>query len=230
LRIAKPASALKQSGLTVRTVCQANVATIPHLHDGANKITFESSGLAQASAGPAWGQAEAHVVEGKMGSKAVTLELAAPRGEKAVRVYAASWQSSGAPPAPVKYQIEYSTDGGKSWASVVKDWQVTRREPEPPDFWSQSFAWGEAELKGVAGPVRVRFRNDGGKPYRKVEAHLAYRVSDPSPTTVRFGWTDASGKVRTAEHVYPAGGAADASWSVDAGQKVATQWVEFAVE
>jgi hypothetical protein len=230
LRFEAPAEKLKTSGLTITTVCQANVAIIPRLHDGVNKVTFENSGLALTSAGPALGQAEAHVVEGKIGSKAVTLELAAPRGEKAMRVYAASWQSSGAPPAPVKYQIEYSTDGGATWGNVVKDWQVTRREPEPADFWSQSFAWGEAELKGVAGPVRVRFRNDGGKTYRKVEAHLAYRVSDPSPTTVRFGWTDAGGQVRTAEHVYPAGGGSDASWSLDAGQKVATQWVEFAVE
>jgi hypothetical protein len=230
LRIGAPAKQLQGSGLTIRTVCQANVATIPHLHDGVNKVTFESSGLAQTSAGPALGQAEAHVVEGKMGSKMVTLELAPPRGEKAVRVYAASWQSSGAPPAPVKYQIEYSTDGGKRWASVVKDWQITRREPEPADFWSQSFAWGDAELKDVAGPVQVLFRNDGGKTYRKVEAHLAYRVSNPSPTTVRFAWTDGNGKIRTVEHVYPAAGPADASWSVDAGQKVATQWVEFAVE
>src|SRR5258706_5161724 len=206
LRIGGPAKQLNGLELTIRTVCQANVATIPHLHDGVNEVTFESSGLALTSAGPSLAQAAAHVVDGALGSKSVTLELAAPRGERAVRVYAASWQSSGTPPAPVKYQIEYSTDGGKNWASVVKDWQVTRREPEPPDFWSQSFAWGEAELKGVAGPVRVRFGNDGGKTYRKVEAHLAYRVSDPSPTTVRLGWMDAGGKARTAEHVYAATG------------------------
>jgi hypothetical protein len=230
LRVGKPARELKDSGLTMRTVCQVNVATIPHLHDGVNKVTFEATGLAQASAGPSLAEAEAHVVEGKIGSKAVTLELAAPRGERAVRVYAASWQASGAPPAPVKYQIEYSTNGGKSWGGVVKDWQITRREPEPPDFWSQSFAWGDVELKDVAGPVRVRFRNDGGKTYRKVEAHLAYRVSDASATTVRFGWTDGGGQLRTAEHVYPASERPDASWGFDAGAKVATQWVEFAVK
>ena len=43
----------------------------------------------------------------------------------------------------MKYQIEYSTDGGKAWRPVVKDWQVVRREPDPKDFWSQSFSWGE---------------------------------------------------------------------------------------
>jgi len=229
LRLNAPAERLKGAGLTIRTVCQANVATIPHLHDGTNRVTFEESGLALVSAGPTLGQAEAHVIEGKMGSKAVTLELAPPRGARAVRLYAASWQASGNPPAPVKYQIEYTVDGGRSWASVVKDWDVTRRAPEPNDFWSQSFAWGDVELKDVGGPVRVRFKNDGGKTYRKVEAHLAYRVAKPSATTVRFGWTE-NGAARTAEHVYPAGDRSDATWTVDAGTKVRTEWVEFAVK
>jgi hypothetical protein len=228
LRVNASSQALKSAGLTIRTVCQTNVATIPHLHDGINHITFEATGVALTSAGPSLAQAEAHVVEGKIGTPKVTLELTAPRGEKAVRIYAVSWQSSGAPPAPVKYQIEYSVDGGKSWASVVKDWQVIRRAPEPADFWSQSFAWGEAELKGVAGPVRVRFRNDGGKAYRKVEAHLAYEVSHPSATEVRFGWKDSGGVLRVAEHAY-ASGKEDATWSFDAGTKVETEWVEYGV-
>jgi hypothetical protein len=149
-----------------------------------------------------------------------------------VRVYAASWQASGNPPGAVKYQIEYSVDAGKTWGTVVKDWQIVRREPEPGDFWSQSFAWGEAELPPlpeVAGPVRVRFRNDGKKGYRKVEAHLAYRVSRPSGTTVRFAWTN-GGAIRTSEHVYPAGSGRDAAWSFDAGEKVATQWVEYSAK
>ena len=220
---------LKESNLSIRTVCQCNVAILPRLHDGMNKVAFEAGGLAYASAGPTRGQAEAHLVDGKIGSNTATLELEAPRGEKAVRVYAASWQSSGAPPAPVKYQIEYSTDGGKTWSAVVKDWQVVRRQPEPADFWSQSFAWGDAELKDVTGPVRVRFRNDGGKPYRKVEAHLAYAVSKPSATEVRFAWKDASGEIRMAEHSY-LNGKEDSTWSFDAGKKVETQWVEFAVK
>jgi hypothetical protein len=225
------AATLKDAGLAVRTVCQTNVATIPHLHDGTNKVTFESSGLGLISAGPTQPQAEAKVVEGKIGSPAVTLELAPPRGEQAVKVYAASWQSSGAPPTPVKYQIEYSLDRGQTWQPVVKDWQITRRQPEPPDFWSQSFAWGEIALPETAGPVRVRFRNDGRKPYRKVEAHLAYRVPNPSPTHVTFGWTDVSGQRRTASHTYAATpGKPDASWSFDAGAKVETQWVEYSVK
>ncbi len=229
LRFEAPAEQLKSTGLTITTICQTNVATIPHLHDGQNKITFEATGVALTSAGPSLAQGEAHVIDGKIGSPKVTLELAAPRGEKAVRVYAASWQASGAPPAPVKYQIEYSTDAGKTWANIVKDWQVTRRAPEPNDFWSQSFAWGDVELPDVAGPVQVRFKNDGGKSYRKVEAHLAYRVSNPSPTQVRFAWKDSAGEIRMAEHTY-ANGNEDASWNFDAGKKVETQWVEFAVK
>jgi hypothetical protein len=229
LRIGAAAARLTSIGLTMRTVCQTNVSTIPHLHDGVNRVTFEASGLALASAGPT--QAEARVVEGKIGSSAVTLELAAPRGEPSLKLYAESWQASGAPPAPVKYQIEYSVDGGKSWGAVVKDWQVTRRTPEPPDFWSQSFAWGETALPaGVNGPVRVRFRNDGKKTYRNVEAHLAYRVAQPSATEVTFGWRDAAGPVRTVAHTYPAGTNPDATWSFDAGQKVGTQWVEYSVK
>lgn len=229
LRINAPADKLKPAGLTIRTVCQTNVATIPHLHDSVNHITFEAGGDALTSAGPTLAQAEQHVVEGKIGSPKVTLELAAPRGEKAVRLYAASWQASGAPPAPVKYQIEFSADGGKTWGSVVKDWQVVRRAPEPDDFWSQSFAWGDVALSDVAGPVRVRFRNDGGKSYRKVEAHLAYRVSNPSPTQVRFAWKDSSGEIRTADHTYATVNE-DATWNFDAGKKVETQWVEIAVK
>jgi hypothetical protein len=228
LRVDAPADKLKGSGLTIRTVCQMNVATIPHLHDGTNKVTFESTGVALTSAGPSLAQAQAHVREGKIDTPSVTLLLKAPRGEKVVRLYAASWQSSGAPPAPTKYQIEYSTDHGQTWNSVVKDWQVVRRPPEPKDFWSQSFAWGDVELKDVTGPVRVRFSNDGRKTYRKVEAHLAYRVSKPTPVDVRFAWRDAAGQVRTAEHTYAAPfGKADESWSFGAGQKVDTQWVEF---
>jgi hypothetical protein len=232
LRISPAAGGLRDADLTIRTVCQCNVATLPHLHDGINRVTFESSGLALQSAGPTFAQAQAHVVDGKLDSPRVTLELEPPRGERSVRLYAASWQASGNPPAPaVKYQIEYSADAGKTWTAVVKDWQITRRAPEPADFWSQSFAWGEVELKDVAGPLRVRFRNDGGKTYRKVEAHLAYRVSQPSATEVRFGWRDAGGQMRTAEHVYAASTEReDASWSFDAGAKVRTDWVEYAVK
>jgi hypothetical protein len=222
LRLGAGAAKLRGSKLSWRTVCQANVATMPHLRDGVNRVTFVAGGTGVVSAGPTRAMAEAHVVEGKLDSPAVTLELKTPRGEKAVRLYAASWQASGAPPAPeVSYFIEYSTDAGKTWRPVVKDWRIVRRPPEPADFWSQSFCWGDVKLPNVNGPVRVRFRNTGGKAYRNVEAHLAYEVAGSSPTRVTFRWRDASGQLRSAGHTYRGGpGVEDASWQFDAGAGV----------
>src|SRR5437764_14961935 len=79
LKVEGSADALRDAGLSWRTVCQCNATIIPHLHGGKNKITFLSSGRALVSAGPHKDQAEAHIVEGKIGSSSVTLELAAPR-------------------------------------------------------------------------------------------------------------------------------------------------------
>jgi hypothetical protein len=223
LRIQKGAIRLPDAGLVIRTVCQANATTIPHLKEGSNPITFESTALAHVDAGPA------HIVEGKIGSRSVTLELKTPRGEKAAHLYAASWQASGNPPDPkVAYQIDYSTDGGKTWRPVVKDWRIERRPPEPQDFWSQSFTWGDAALADVTGPVRIRFTNTGGKPYRTVEAHLAYRPQTASPTTVTYAWRDKTGAEKMATHTYPAGTKHDSSWKFDAGQGVESTWVEYA--
>ncbi len=104
-----------------------------------------------------------------MGTKSVTLELKAPRGEKPTRIYAASWNSSGAPPTDAAFAIDYSVDAGKTWKPVVADWKIQRRAPEPGDFWSQSFTYGDVALTDATGPVRVRFSNSGGKSFRKVE-------------------------------------------------------------
>ena len=232
LRVDAGRSALQDGGLSWTTVCQANVATIPRLRNGTNRVTFLAGGTAITSAGANKAQAEPHVVAGKMDSPSVTLELKPPRGEKAVKLYATGWVASGAPPSPdVSYVIDYSTDAGKSWKPVVKDWRIVRRPPEPEDFWSQSFCWGEADLPnaGHSGPVQLRFHNDGGKAYRKVEAHLAYAVGRPSETKVTFAWSDPGGVTKTASHTYPAkAGAEDASWSLDVGRGVTTKWVEYA--
>jgi len=229
-----PAAAAKaDDSLTIRAVCQSNATTIPHLKDGTNTVTFEQSGRAIASVGPTLPVAQAHVVDGKFGSPSVTLEVAPPAGAKAVHVYAAAWQASGSPPdAKVKYQIEWSADGGKSWKPVVKDWQVVRQGVEPKDFWSQSFTWGDVALPEASGPMRVRFKNNGGKQYRKAEVHLAYADPAPSPTTVTFAWREAGGATKTASKTYPAGafGKQDSSWTFDAGKKVETQWVEYAAK
>jgi hypothetical protein len=117
---------------------------------------------------------------------------------------------------------------------VVKDWHIERRPPEPGDFWSQSFCWGEVSLPGggAAAPVRVRFKNDGGKAYRKVEAHVAYGVAKASPTRVTFAWTEGDGgATKTASHTYAAkAGAEDATWALEAGRGVKTAWVEYAAQ
>jgi len=223
------AKELAGTGLTIKTVCQCAPTVIPHLRSGTNKITYEASGRAVASAGPNVGQAATHVVEGAMNSKAVTLELAAPRKSRAVRVYAAARASSGAPPAKCAYNIDCSTDGGKTWQPVVKDWQIVQRPPEPNDWWSQTFIMGDAEV-GSAGPVRVRFANTGGRTFMRTEAHLAYEAGCSSPLRATFAWKS-GGEIKTARHVYRTAPAqADTSWSFDAGADPATLWVEYAAE
>ena len=231
LKLSAGAVALKDAQLSWTTICQANVSTIPHLHAGQNKITYAASGQGLVAAGPMASQAQAHVVAGRFGSPNVTLELSAPRGAVPTHLYAAAWQASGAPPAPVQYGIDFSTDAGKSWMPVVKDWKVVRRPPEPADFWSQSFTWGDVPIADARGavPVRVRFSNNGGKSFRKAEAHLTYRVTGASPTQVRFGWKDPSGQLQTASHTYAAEAAApeDVSWHFDAGKTPQPIWVEI---
>ena len=207
---------------------QANETIIPHLHDGENVVTHMASGRGLIAAGPFLDQASTHVVHGKMGTKTVTLELTAPRHATPVAVYAASWQASGDPPAPASYKIDYSTDAGSTWQPIVKDWKIERRQPEPGDFFSQSFTWGSAELKTAAAgnAIRVRFSNDGGKSFRKVEAYLAYEESDATPAEVTFAWKAAAGDLKTATHTYAAAGAEDATWHFNPGEKVKTLWVE----
>src|SRR5947209_8599679 len=136
LRLHAGAKDLAGSGLTITTVCQANAAILPRLKDGGTTVRFASSAEAMVSAGPNLPHAEAHRVEGNFGTPRLTLELKTPRGEPAVTLYAAAHVNSSNPPDPkVKYQIEYSTDAGRTWKPVVKDWTIPRRGDEPADFW-----------------------------------------------------------------------------------------------
>jgi hypothetical protein len=226
LRLGTGAKALRGSGLTIVTTCQANPAILPRLPDKGAVVNFEASGRALVSAGPTLPQAQAHVVEGKFGSPRVTLELTAPRGAQPVAVYAAAHVQSSSPPRPdIKYFIEASTDGGKTWKPIVKDWEITRRGDEPKDFWSQSMCWGSLELDGAkAGPVRVRFRNTGGKNYPRGEMHLAYRLFRQDRTKVTFAWSDDKGEQR-ATQTFAAG--ASQPWPIPTGKSVQTRWVEF---
>jgi hypothetical protein len=225
LRLHAGAGSLTRSGLTITTVCQANAATMPRLSEGGSNVTFQASNRAVVSAGPNLAQARTHVVEGRLGSPAVTLEIAAPRKKPVLAVHAAAHVLSNNPPSPdVLYRIDVSTDSGKTWKPMVQDWSITRRGDEPPDFWSQSFCWASLELsEPAAGPVRIRFSNTGGKVYARAEAHLVYRTAATDATKVTFAWTDDSGEHQVA-HTATANAA---SWTVPTGRDVRTRWVEF---
>jgi hypothetical protein len=226
LRFGAGAKDLAGTGLTIRTVCQANAATMPRLKDGGSTVSFAASGRGVVSAGPTVAQAKAHVVAGGFGTPEVTLELATPRREPAVAVYAAAEMQSGNPPRPdVRYSIDCSTDGGTTWQPIVKDWTVPRMGHEPTDFWAHSFCYGDAALREpTAGPVRVRFRNTGGRACLRTEAHLVYAAKGGDSTKVTFDWIDDAGPHRNADVVAPGG---PVEWAIPTGRNVATRWVEY---
>jgi hypothetical protein len=229
LRLHAPAKALSKSGLTIVTVCQANVSVLPRLKDEGTRVDFLASGQAVVSAGPNLKQAQAHLVAGKFGSPQVTLEVATPRKEPIVAVYAAAHVNSSNPPrADVKYQIEFSVDGGQSWKPLVKDWIIPRQGEEPSDFWSQSMCWGSLQVDVEAvSKVRVRFHNSGGKNYARCEVHVVYRAVGADGMRVTFDWMDDAGRHR-AGHVFAAvPGTQPAAWSVPTAKNVRTQWVEL---
>ena len=74
----------------------------------------------------------------------------------------------------------------------------------------------------------MRFTNNGGKTFRKVEVGLAYEVANPSLVEMIYAWSEGAGEVKTATHAYagPAG-KEDASWTVAAGKDVRTRWVKM---
>lgn len=240
LKLHAGAKQLAGSRLTITTVCQANPATMPRLKEGGSEVRFAASDRAVLSAGPNLKQAEAHLVEGAFGTPQVTLELQAPRGGQAVELHAAAHVQSSSPPNPeVKYAIDYSTDGGQSWHSLLQDWAISRRGEEPRDFWSQSLCWGTRELaRPTAGPIRVRFRNTGSKKYPRAEAHLVYATHSPGSDTpqtnatprdatrVTFAWRDDAG-AHQQSHLF---GEKSGLWQLPTGTNVTTNWVEFAVQ
>ncbi|MGI9474804.1 MAG: hypothetical protein ACR2NZ_24955 [Rubripirellula sp.] len=227
LRISKGANELGTAEVEIATVCQINPTTVPRLHPGMNTITYAASGHANVSAGPNLDQALSHRISGNMDApEGITLELETPRGETAVAVHAASHNLSGNPPADVDYQIDCSVDGGQ-WQPIVSDWTIERRTPEPPDLWSQSFAYGKSEL-GSGKTAKIRFHNSGRKPYRRVEAHLTYRVANPTRAVVTFGWLEpGDDQLKTFAQTVSAGTDTQV-WNIPAGDAVNTKWVEIA--
>lgn len=230
LRFDAPASELREAALTITTVCQVNSSVLPRLKDNGTDVQYAASGQALLSAGPTLPQARAHQI-GTGNFPKSGLEVATPRKEPVVMVHAAAQVFSSSPPRPeIKYQIEFSTDRGKTWQPLVKDWSISRRGHEPGDFWSQSYCWGSVDLasKGV-DTVQVRYRNDGGKNYGRAEVHLVYQLPRTDATKVTYAWTDATGP-HTASHVFAGDGRAAPAWHIPTGQATQTQWVEFEVE
>ena len=225
LRLGAGAKTLTGTTLSTTTVCQASVSVIPRLKDGGTRVHFENSGRAVVSAGPTREQASTHLVDGAFGSPTATLELSLPPGGTPVSLHASSHMMSYTEPNPrVKYQIEGSTDGGKTWTPVVKDWQIVRLGTGPKSGWSQSYVWGDREVTG-GGPIRIRFSNDGRVEILRAEAHLVYRTPPKDGTRVTFDWTDEAGPHRES-HDFPAAKAPD--WDLKTGKGVVTRWVEYA--
>lgn len=225
LRFHAGASKLVTAQIKIKTICQANSSIVPRLRDNGTRVEFQASGRAIDSAGPNIAQAETHRIAGAFDSPRVTLELAPPRNSQAVAVYAAAHVASSNPPSPeISYRVDYSTDKGKSWDPLVRDWRITRQGQEPSDFWSQSFCWGSSELNDTSQPVQVRFHNDGGKRYRRAELHLLYQVPRSDATRVTFHWQDDTG-VHTASHDYDS--RSNDAWELATGKNVETRWVEY---
>jgi hypothetical protein len=228
IRFGAAPGSLADSALTMTTVCQANVSTLPQLKDNGTRVTFAASQRAVSSAGPNREQAKTHIVAGSFDSPSVTLKMASPRGEAITGIYASAQVASGNPPsAEVKYQIEFSTDEGQNWRALVRDWTVPRRGDEPKDFWSQSFCYGSKETADAnARSVLVRFRNNGGKKYLRAEVHLVYQTPENDATRVTFDWMDDRGAHRES-HLFPN---REGTWELKTSGATRTRWVEFATQ
>lgn len=225
LRLGAGAKALAGTGFSTTTVCQANAAIFPRLKDEGTRVEFAASHRAVVSAGPTREQAKTRIVSGAFDTPKVTLELAAPRQQKAVAIYATGHVASSNPPSPdIQYKIEYSADAGKSWKPVVSDWSIPRRGEEPPDFWSQSFCYGNVEIEPTSGPIQVRFSNNGGKKVLRADVSLVYRTASADGTKVTFDWSESAG-ARRESHLFGPGD--KKPWELKTGKGVQTRWVEF---
>ncbi len=226
LRLGAGAADLAASNVTITTVCQVNPAVLPRLKDNGTHVTHAAGGRGIVSYGPNKQQAAPRIVEGAFDSPRVTLEFKTPRGEPIRALHTAAHVASSSPPSPdVKYQIEYSLDGGKQWQPLLQDATIERRGVEPPNFWSQSLWSASVSLpENSADTVRVRFRNNGGKRYLRAEGHLIYPVPGTA-TRVTYAWTDADGDHQATQTLTH-----NQTWDIPTGTQVKTRWVEMAAE
>jgi len=222
IRLGHGADQLQDSGLEMRTVCQANVAVLPRLKDGGTRITYEAGRKTVQSLGPELELARTYLTDGEFGDSSLTFTATPQRPLN--KIYASAHVASGSPPRPdVRYTIEGRAGSEATWQSIVSDWTIPRRGDEPNDFWSQSFCYGSRRLKAKADqPVQIRFRNDGGKRYLRAEAHLVLETGVPDPLRVTYRWSDDAGD-HEQSHVFGQSG----TWQLETGRDVHTRWVEF---
>jgi len=83
--------------------------------------------------------------------------------------------------------------------------------------------WPSVDVADIAAPVRVRFKNDGGKNYLRAELHLLYKAAGQDATKVTFDWKDDAGDHRES-HAFAAG--KPAPWDLKTGKNVVTRWVD----
>jgi len=222
LRLGTGRLQLQESGLKIRTICQANVSVLPKLKDNETTINYEASGNEVLSIGPELNLAKTFISNGGFGEKEVTLSVKPTK--PVIEIHAVAHVASGNPPSPkVNYHIDYSLDYGEDWHSIVKDRAIPRRGDEPGDFWSQSFSYGSTVIQSGAGkPILIRFRNDGNKSYLRAEVHLVQTTGQTDPIKVTYAWNNASG-VHTESNIFRTKG----QWRLQTGQEVQTKWVEF---
>lgn len=227
LRVTGSRDLLKQSGLTIRTVCQANSSTIPRLTDGSSRVTFAASNQGVLSAGPTVPHATKHVSGGGFGTRQVSLQLTPPKQHGVHHIYAAAHVASGNPPrTEVKYHIGYRIGDMPELHPIVSDWSIEPPGDQPKDFWSQSFCYGDKQLASpVQAPITVQFGNSGGRNYLRAEAHLVYEVPPTDGTRVTFHWTDSEGSHTESLDFAPGGRIQTAD--LKTGKNVETHWVEY---
>ena len=218
---------LSASDLQITTVCQANPAVFPRLTDNGSTVSYAANGMALRSIGPERPHAASAIVDGAFDSPCVVLEFPAVHAGTPRQLYAAAHVASSNPPdSDIRYDIDWSANGGGAWQPVVEDWHIIRRDGEPDDFWSQSFCYGDISLPDATrGPIRVRFRNDGGKRFLRAETHLAYALADQNPCQVTFCWSDSSGERRTSSRTFSQ--SAPDPWQIDTSDDVRMHWIEF---